>query len=230
MRKLLLFGVAALAIAAISSGRAAMAADLVPVDEGVDWSGFYIGGHLGYGEADISARPHEGETGDGNGDVEPNGIVGGMHAGFNWQMDSFLIGVEGDLSATGWSENTEFSDNSSRTFDADVDWLASLRARLGLALDPALLYVTGGIAFSDGSFLQISPDGTAVTGDYNAFGGVVGAGGELMLRPNFSIRAEGLWYFFDETEKDFGTHDGAETNYDDAWVIRAGATYHFNGQ
>ena len=227
MRKLLLCSVAALAIASVTSARVALAAD--PIDySAVDWSGFYVGGHLGYGAADISARPHEGETSDGNGDVTPDGIVGGMHAGYNWQMDSFVFGLEGDLSATGWSENSEFSDNSSRTFEADVDLLASLRARIGLALDPALLYVTGGLAYTDGSFLAISPDGTAVSGDRSAFGGVVGAGAEFMVRQNFSVRAEGLYYMFDDTEKNYGSEDGAKNTFDDAFVIRVGATYHFN--
>ena len=58
-------------------------------------------------------------------------LIGGVHAGYNWQSGARVFGVEGDVS-----------------FGDGVDYLASARARLGYARDNLLLYVTGGVAFA----------------------------------------------------------------------------------
>lgn len=88
-----------------------------PTPIAYNWSGFYIGAHGGYGFAD--------------GDFEDGFVIGGQ-AGFNWQWNTFVLGVEGDGS---------FVD-----FD-DVDVLGTLRLRGGFALDRFLVYGTGGAAF-----------------------------------------------------------------------------------
>ena len=84
---------------------AAMAADLsrpvykappagaLPVT--YDWTGFYVGGHIGYGWADKSWQDL---VGFGTVSHKADGFLGGGQAGFNYQIGMFVLGVEGDVS------------------------------------------------------------------------------------------------------------------------------------
>jgi outer membrane immunogenic protein len=84
-----------------------------------NWSGFYIGGHGGWGF--------------GDGAFDDGFIVGGQ-LGVNWQFNSFVLGAEGDGSFVDWG---------------DTDAVGTVRLRGGIALDRFLPYVTGGAAFGD---------------------------------------------------------------------------------
>lgn len=81
-----------------------------------NWTGFYIGGNVGYGwgqahsdaAATISAIGSGLNTGnnritsDGaSASTSLNGLLGGAQAGYNWQVGSWVYGLEGDIQATG---------------------------------------------------------------------------------------------------------------------------------
>ena len=70
-------------------------------------------------------------------------LIGGVQAGYNWQMGSWLLGVEGDFD-----------------FAEDISYLASVRGRVGWAFGSWLLYGTGGVAFidTDNDFVVVSAD------------------------------------------------------------------------
>jgi len=161
---------AGVAIAALSSAGSAFAADLPlkappPIAAAWNWSGFYIGGHGGYGWGndpitDISdpffAGKFPGFTATG---FDPKGALGGVQAGFNWQSGRVVAGLEGDLSFTdikGASLNvppTTVSGTSiftgSLANSGTFDLLGSGRARLGYAVSPDILvYGTGGLAWT----------------------------------------------------------------------------------
>jgi opacity protein-like surface antigen len=167
VRTHLLSGVAIVALAAASP---ALAADLplkapAPAVAAWGWSGFYIGGHGGYGWGhDAQTDPNDpfffgkvpgfaGFTG-----FDPKGALGGVHAGFNWQSGAIVGGLEGDLSFTdikGSSFNaasalTTFSANSLTAANSGAfDMLGSGRGRLGYLVSPnVLLYGTGGLAWT----------------------------------------------------------------------------------
>ncbi len=127
-----------------------------------------------------------------------NGGLGGIQAGYNWQSDSLVFGVEIDGSLMGWADtvyNCDGSCTSSGT--AEIDALASLRGRLGFAIaDRSLLYVTGGLAYVDGDFDGMCSDACGSV-KLNDFGGVIGGGFEHAIADNVSVRAEGLYYIFD---------------------------------
>jgi outer membrane immunogenic protein len=83
------------------------------------WQGLYGGVHLGIGD-----------SGDGS------GAIGGVQLGYNWQANRIVYGIEGDLS---------LADIETRHGDS-IDWLGSVRGRLGYLLDPRLLaYATAGV-------------------------------------------------------------------------------------
>lgn len=154
----------------------------------ITWTGLYFGINAGAAFND-----------DGNGSGDDAVFIGGVHLGYNWQRNSPLVlGIEGDVN-----------------FADDVDYLASIRGRIGVATGPTLFYATGGIAF-----LEFSDD----LADDNLTGWVAGVGIEHKLRQNVSIGVEGLYYNFGDEV------DGVKFDEDvDNWTVRARLTYHFGG-
>jgi outer membrane immunogenic protein len=162
----------------------------------ITWSGFYAGVNVGAAFNDDDNEFDSVRLAD---DDDTTWLVG-LHAGYNWQKpNNLVLGVEGDVS-----------------FGDDIDYLASLRGRIGLALGPTLLYATGGVAFIgyDDDFFD----------DDSETGWVAGLGIEHKLRDNVSIGLEGLYYAFDDRE-----FAGFEEDAD-FWTVRARLTYHFGGR
>jgi outer membrane immunogenic protein len=110
-----------------------------------------------------------------------------------------------------------------------VDMLASIRGRLGFAVDNLLIYATGGVAFADADASTFEIGDFEANVDFDDIGGVVGGGLEFAVSDHFTIRAEGLFYFFDD-QQDFDVDDGAEdgdfATLDDAFVVRAGVSWY----
>jgi outer membrane immunogenic protein len=165
------------------------------------WTGAYVGAHIGGG------------FGKG-GSVSTDGLLGGVHGGYNVQMDRFVLGGEGDISASGVG-------NKSFTEKVRNSWLASGRARAGYLVDPSLLvYGTGGIAV--GSTTNQSPYGKYSD---TKSGWVLGAGGEYLLSPNVALRGEYLYYSLGKSN--FPTANGPVAIDNHVNVLRAGASYKF---
>ena len=86
-----------------------------------------------------------------------------------------------------------------------MNWLATVRGRLGVTMDRWLIYGTGGAAFSDGEYRNhdfcnsVPHCGGGLidaTGDMDA-GWTVGGGAEFAWRPNWTVKAEYLFVRFD---------------------------------
>jgi outer membrane immunogenic protein len=226
MRNVLLAGVAAVALTGVFSGTS-VAAPAAPL---MDWSGFYTGGHIGWGRGRFV-----GTWIDTSSDVlypfstRPSGFLGGLHTGHNWQMNTFVYGWEADVSAlSGWDQTVRGFATASQGVTTKMSLLASLRGRLGITLDPSVLvYVTGGLGYTraKGTAFNSTVSNSA---NFNTFGGVVGAGAEWMQNPNFSWRLEGLWYFFNKSRQIFVVTDqNVSLKLKDAVVIRFGGTLHY---
>jgi outer membrane immunogenic protein len=168
-----------------------------PVAPGVDWSGFYIGAHVGGAWGTIeSSVPIDIPIGDGgiNFDLPLashgiNGFIGGGQIGFNIQSGVWVFGLEADAS---WTDVKGTAPClliiSCKT---EIDWMGTATARLGFTADKALVYVKGGAAFAkfnyEGSFLG----GPAfATGDEDKWGWTVGAGVEYAFTSNWSAKIE----------------------------------------
>jgi len=201
------------------------------------FAGFYGGGHFGYGEAyykgTFSSVPIS------INDLDLNGIAGGGQLGYNHQVTDFfgpgqhlILGIEGDISFTDFKDsNYVFNGGSSLTIKGDVDLLASIRARLGMTFDNAMVFVTGGIAFANADFTTRLEANPVNKSSLDATGGVVGGGFEFMAFQGVSIGAEGLYYFFSEKDGlsgNFGGVAGDRVKFDDAYVIRARVNVFFN--
>jgi outer membrane immunogenic protein len=166
MKKFALIGAV---IAAFSFTAPAQAADTPIVYKAAptyDWSGFYVGGHLGYGWSDASG-------------VELDGFIGGAQVGFNVHLTrNWVIGLETDISGSDISVGP-----------ASQDWIWSGRARLGYAMNTVLIYGTAGIAAT-----RLSVAGAGA--DAGFVGGVYGGGVEWALSRNWTARVEYLYYDF----------------------------------
>jgi outer membrane immunogenic protein len=155
------------ASAALSFGLAqiASAADLrvkapprAPVVAAPTWTGCYIGANVGGGFARTSIDDPDGffaaESHFGGGFA----VLGGQ-LGCNYQWRAVVVGIEGDYD---WANFKK--DDLLRAFDApspvnvEIKAIASVRGRLGLAFDNALIYVTAGPAWGKTSFFAAFPD------------------------------------------------------------------------
>jgi outer membrane immunogenic protein len=175
------------------------------------WQGVYVGAHIGGGWGKL--------TGDGiDVTVDPKGVVGGVHGGYNWQSGTFVFGVEGDVSASGQSWSMT---NGADTVKVESSYIATLRARAGIASGPALFYATGGVAFSN---LKVS--GNDGFGGFSfsdsGTGWVVGAGVEYMMSSNLALRVEGLHNRFNIKFNEDDPSGKYTVN-----VLRAGLSYKF---
>jgi outer membrane immunogenic protein len=208
MKKFLMAGVAMLAL----SG-AAFAADLPSNEEPAftpvaapaplfTWTGFYGGLNFGYGFGSF--------TNDASGLDNADGILGGAQIGYNFQYGSMVGGLEAD-----WQMTDMWDRGGGVT--ASLDNFGTVRARLGVAADRFLPYLTGGYAFANTS---VTAGGTETNLHH---GWVVGAGVEYAWTDNITTKFEGLYLAFDEER--FGA--GGPVAGMDAFVIRTGLNFKF---
>jgi outer membrane immunogenic protein len=215
MRLLGLLAATAITTAGIS---AASAADLParaapPVFAAVPvftWTGFYVGGNLGWGW-----RDDDNETVVLSGPGIPAGLVGtlnfdngndgnflgGGQIGYNYQIGSFVIGAEADIQGINTDDNDAvFFPGPGMAgvfvpgeFEDSADWFGTVRLRAGVAFDRFLVYATGGLAYTE--------DNTGWT---------VGGGVEWALPVNWlgasavTLGLEGLWVSIDQDDDNNG--------------------------
>jgi outer membrane immunogenic protein len=244
MRRLIVASIAA--FSAIASTQTGFAADLstktplykAPVATPYVWTGFYVGGNVGYGWG----RANGGITLDGNpiysGGTNVDGVIGGGQLGYNWQTGNLLIGVEADIQASGQSGSSTQSYNLTPAIpvlDADtfkLTYFGTVRGRLGYAADRWLLYVTGGWAYGketlDGTRTQ---SGTVhpFSLSNNANGWTVGGGVEMGIDKNWSAKAEYLYIDLGTWNTTGTAPQGiiASSNKFTDNILRVGANYRF---
>src|SRR6185503_17792061 len=154
MKKILLasvalFGFAGAASAADLPVRAAPPAPIIAAVPVFTWTGFYVGVNAGYGWNANDSITVGGLTFDLD---DEGGFVGGAQAGYNYQIGSFVVGLEGDIQYADFGGDDRFDFDGDGILDDDFntsDWFGTVRARAGVAFDRALIYATGGFAFAD---------------------------------------------------------------------------------
>lgn len=160
--KTLLIAASALAGLAVLAAPA-QSADM-PLPSTYDWSGAYGGFTLGLGfdNSEIDSSVHvPGRTVSDTLYGDEISLSGGAMLGYNWQVDSLVLGLEADFNFLNLGDSNESgrdgagsallgapaSATSSLSYDGD--WYGTLRGRLGFAIDNLLLYGTGGLAYGD---------------------------------------------------------------------------------
>ena len=250
-----LAGLTTLASAADLPSRAAPAPFIsAPV---ITWNGFYVGVNAGYG---FSTNQHNtfciapGGVVSGAGctllpnlNTDGDGFVGGGQLGYNLQIGGFVAGFETDIQYTDLGRTTTVSGTfptagaaagtfvTAFTARQQLDFLGTVRARLGFAMDRLLVYVTGGLAYGDVTTSQtvVFPAGPVYFAGRSAIeiGYAAGGGLEYLFTPNLSGKAEALYYDLGRrtVASDPGTGFTRGARFDTEGVIaRAGLNYKFD--
>ena len=229
MKKFLL---ATAALAALGATAPALGADLGMYNKApayaaplYNWTGFYLGGHLGGAFSgsntfnglvlsDYSAR-----------------LLGGLQVGGDYQFaPNWVVGAEGQYSWLG-KNNINAVFPAGFVYGGNQRALASITGRVGYTWGPGMVYVKGGWAYSDNQdTLTFAGAPVPFTLDKSHTNGyTVGAGVEYMFAPNWSAKAEYMYYDFGSTR--FVTPVvlapfGAWNN--DVHTFKVGVNYRFN--
>jgi outer membrane immunogenic protein len=147
-----------------------------------DWSGLYLGAQGGYSWNKAKYLGTEQNLNSGS---------AGAHAGYNFQTGNIVYGIEND-----------FNYNIEKGKEADLQWDASGRARVGYALDRTLFFTTAGVAATGGK-VDVPTVGKK---DDILIGWTAGGGVEHALTDNILVRGE--YRYSDFGKKDFGSGIG----------------------
>src|SRR5262245_1206218 len=183
----------------------------------VEWTGLYFGANAGYGSAEGSSSTRfAGDLAGGTttpsgagvtelsggavfGSSKPSGAIAGGQIGFNWQTGRFVFGAEADGQWSGQQADASIvcTPNCVGTSTTKIKSLATGRARVGVAFDWLLPYVTVGAALvtaEDKLTLTVA----GVTGGFpqtlsaTSLGWTAGAGVDVALSSTWSARFEYL--------------------------------------
>ncbi|MGZ5872835.1 MAG: outer membrane protein [Bradyrhizobium sp.] len=231
---------------AVAADMAVKARPIAPLPPPYDWTGFYVGGHLGWGwqsdDPSVVSCNCGGVGGMAGMGIPPSftsdGFLGGLQAGYNWQLGSpWVVGVEGEVAwadikgGTSWSVNGE-----PHTFSDRSKWIDDVAARFGYAIDRSLIYGKVGWAWTRDDFEHThqmpGPVFHDLTGSIDRNGWLVGVGFEYAFMPNLSAKIE--WNYIGLGGSDVITADGfgnSATFHADSHIniIKAGLNYRFGG-
>lgn len=157
--------------------------------------------------------------------LKPDGFVGGIHLGYNYQINQFVMGVEGDFDYSNIEDSNPFSYETingpvSGTLKLRSNWKGSARVRAGYAFDNLLIYATGGVALADASLLTngVGPSNTHI-------GWTAGGGIEYAFTQNWIGRIEARYTDFER--KTYQTSLGPVRAKWDETTATLGISYKF---
>jgi outer membrane immunogenic protein len=181
------------------------------------WTGFYVGGNVGYSWGKANNTYHA--VGNGNDvtttdSLSVNGPIGGIQGGFNYQFAPMWVGgLEVDWQGSGekfdgsrvactntGTAPTCDTNTVNQSFSEKLSWFSTARGRLGVLVDQRwMIYGTGGVVWGklqrDDTYTNITT-GTVVSTSQSATkdGLVFGFGVEAALWGNLTGRIEYLHF------------------------------------
>lgn len=189
------------------------------------WTGFYAGGNVGYGVAGLTDNAPLAVT------TNMTGVIGGAQAGYNYQIDSVVLGVEADIQASG--QNASYSRNLPIVGDLSVNqripYFGTIRARVGYAFQCGCVMAYGTIGWAYGAYQpSVSVAGITLSGDYTRSALAIGAGVEWMVARNWSAKLETLYLDTGDigSATSFPVIGQVHMRVRDA-IARIGLNYHF---
>jgi outer membrane immunogenic protein len=206
--------------AVVAASGSAFAADMGPPVKAplpapipyAQFQGWYIGGAIGAARLNVTANQTFGSTGNCGSEgavgttsscaASATGFTAGVQVGYDWQSRYFVYGVVADWTWTGLKHTTtnNVGGTSIPFITAKVDWLATFRGRMGLAVDDTMVYLTGGLALADlkssvGNKVCDSSSTLCLNGLNTVQAGwVAGVGAEHKFTQNWSVFTEFLYY------------------------------------
>jgi outer membrane immunogenic protein len=163
----------------------------------ISWTGVYLGVQAGHAWGAANFDDDSGLTVPW---PQHEWSFGGGYAGFNLQLNPFVIGVEGDAN----SGNRDGASHVGGGFSVltDIDSFASVRGRFGLAADRFLFFATGGWAWADVSGTVVAPDLSRFTVETTVDGWTMGGGLDYAFTDKFIGRIEYRHYALGDTDLD----------------------------
>lgn len=176
------------------------------------WTGLYAGLQAGYGWADAFQFDDVGTFFS----EEADGFIGGATLGYNFQSGGIVWGIETDFSGS----NMEARGGcGAPTCETTMDWLWTLRGRVGVDMNGWMPYVTAGLAMA-----EVSADNGFSSDSDTLTGWTVGGGLEVKLDRNWSLKGE---YLYVDVGDSFSTGGGDRATLEDMHIVRAGINYKF---
>lgn len=223
----------------------AMAADAISVYEeptapvvfapAFTWTGPYVGLHLGYGWGDSTFDDVDGwNFTNQQFSVDPDGIFGGAQAGYNWQFNQFVVGIEGELGYLNLDGSAVQPGSPGGDTIASLDGgvYAGLSARVGFAFDRTLVYAKAGGVYSWGEYhvndaCNIGPCGAGLMSGSETIGlgYQVGAGIEHAFTDNWTGKIEYSYFDFGSSNVAYAT--GVYNADLSAHTVKIGLNYKF---
>ncbi|HTN63062.1 MAG TPA: outer membrane beta-barrel protein, partial [Devosia sp.] len=161
-----------------------------------------------------------------DGDIDYEGLTGGLHAGYQAQFNSLVFGAEADLSLGGLKGND--SQFAGFVNEIEIDMIGTLRGRLGFAHDNFMIFATGGLA---GAALNKRDITNQFSNRNFATGWALGAGVEVALTDNLRARAEYQYITLDPVETGIVAASGGgymhRADAPSINIIRGGLSYAF---
>lgn len=194
------------------------------------WAGPYIGGSLGYAKHKADWKENDDDWWVGTEKADSSGIYGGGYAGYNLQSGMFVYGIEADIGVASNSTEDNLSDYYDDVVQNDLNWISTIRARVGIAKGNYLFTLTGGygVADFDTNLTSVDYPGDAYNAKGTRNGWVAGGGVEYRWSDNLSIRFDALYHDFGKkTYTQSGDTDTVEIS-NTVLTGRVGITYYFN--
>ena len=208
------------------------------------WAGPYVGIEGGYawGHSNVSdVNGYNAVSPVGDFSYSPNGGVGNLYAGYNFQFDWFVTGVEGEVGYFGLDGSAQYPPYVGVRTGADsiatthAGWYGAITGRVGVAFQNFLFFAKGGYAITGikNSYTDSDPAGiTLVSGTdtSNRNGWTVGGGVDYMITPNWVARLEYAYYDFGTASHTALGSNGVSYTFDHsltASVIKGGIAYKF---
>ena len=219
----------AVLVAGLAFSAPAFAADLIieepalpgVVDVGGNWDGFYVGIFAGASSATFSEQD-DATVLASDGEIGVTGGLIGVAAGANFYLsDNIVGGVVGDIA---WANLSGEGDYSPYASEASVNWLGSLRGKLGYDGGAIMPYLTAGLAFANAEITNYDIGEVAFSDSNTHVGWTVGAGVEIAATEDLSIDV--LYRYSDYGAKEYevyGTTDAGLSGHS----ITAGLNWKF---
>lgn len=186
------------------------------------WTGLYLGVTAGYAWNNSSMWDASANAAL---NLDSDGFIGGGTIGYNFQSGQVVWGLEADFSYTDLDSGVRGVGYFGQS-RASIDWLSTIRGRVGLDMNGWMPYVTAGLAIADAeTIVNAGANGKSET----LTGWTVGGGLEVKLDRNWSFKTEYL--YVDLGDISIRTPPLAapplRTSFDDLHIIRAGINYKF---
>jgi len=219
-------------IAFVASG-SAFAADAIVSQEPAplaanvfSWGGAYVGGEIGWG---WGRGKLDGDASDNYSEFKPDGFLGGVYAGYNFDMgNNIILGVDGNFDFNNQKESHDYFSGGrpvQTSVESKLEWSGAVRARAGYAIDRFMPYIAGGVAFGELKNSLTVGGSTNYSDDKTMTGFTAGAGIDYAATDNILLRFEYRYTDFGHKDFDLGTIDtrGSYKTND----IRLGVAYKF---